>query len=325
MDALKSLRFILFIAAFFTLFVSHSVLAGIALLVHGFDSNAMTWQRSGINQYLDRQGWRYNGTLSANGYSVHWLPVFQSVPDQDFTSDGQQHLYNANLSSRAPLEIQAQQLMAIIQWLNQQHPNEPVYLVGHSTGGLVARYAAVQLFLQQPEHAAPNHIAGLISIASPHLGTARAVQAIDAVESTPFFCPGPGWRFLRSIFAGDDYDLVKNSKALLYELYPANPSSLLFWLNQQPHPAIPYFSVVRSLGGFVGDAVVPGYSQDMNNIPALQGQNITLFSYSDHFLNPSDGLTIYEILNIMTAVPQTKSDVLYNTSMFDSLGQNPDF
>jgi pimeloyl-ACP methyl ester carboxylesterase len=307
MDVLKSLRFILFVIAFLPLFISHSVLADITLLVHGFDSNAMTWQRSGINQYLDRQGWHYKGTLSANGYAVYFLPVFQSVSYQTLTAENKQHLYNANLASRAPLEIQAQQLMAIIQWLNQKHPSEPIYLVGHSSGGLVARYAAVQLFLQQPDNAAPNHIAGLITIASPHLGTARAIQAIDAVESTPFFCPGPGWSFLRSVFGGDDYDLVKNSKALLYELYPANPSSLLFWLNQQPHPVIPYYSVVRSFGGFVGDALVPGYSQDMDNIPALQGKNITLLSYSGHFLSPSDGVIIHEILNILAGTPQTEA------------------
>jgi len=303
MNGSKFLRFIMTTAAILSCFITHSVLADIALLVHGFDSNAMTWQNSGVNQYLDQQGWHYNGVLTAAGPSVNLLPVARAMAQQNPSSNGQQKLFNANLASTAPLEIQAQQLMAIIQWLNHRYPGEAIYLVGHSAGGLVARYAAVILFLQQPNRAAPNHIAGLITIASPHLGTGRAVQAIDSVESEPFFCPGPGWRIMRSLFGGDDYDLVKHSETLLYELYPSRPGSLLFWLNQQPHPVMPYFSVVRSSGGSAGDALVPGYSQNMNNIPALQGQTITLFSYSNHFLNPSDAVTIHGILTILTAAP----------------------
>lgn len=307
MSTLKSLRLLLFAFAFLPLFISHNSLADISLLIHGFDSNAMTWQKSGINQYLDRQGWHFKGTLSANGQSVHFFPALPSVANQQLASDDKRHLYNANLASRAPLGVQSQQLIAIIQWLNHKHPNDSIYLVGHSAGGLVARYAAVQLFRQQPGKVTGNHIAGLITIASPHLGTIRAVQAIDAVESTPLFCPGPGWRMMRSVFGGDDYDLVKSSQALLYELYPSNPSSVLFWLNQQPHPLMPYFSVVRSSGAFVGDAVVPGYSQNMDNIPALQGKNIVVMSYSDHFLNPSDAVIIHEILNIIAGASQAKT------------------
>ena len=84
----------------------------------------------------------------------------------------------------------------------------------------------------------------------------------DICGAEPFFCPGPGWRVLQSVFGGYEYDLVKESKGLLYELHPSRPYNLTFWLNEQSHPNIPYFSVVRASGDFM----VPGYSQDMNNV-----------------------------------------------------------
>ncbi|MCK5663915.1 MAG: hypothetical protein KAI17_10530, partial [Thiotrichaceae bacterium] len=133
----------------------------------------------------------------------------------------------------------------------------------------------------------------------PHLGTARAAQAIDAVDE-PFFCPGPGWRFMQSIFGGDEYDVVRKSKSLLYELYPSQPQNLLFWLNNQAHPEIPYFSVVRASGVYLGDILVPGYSQDMNNVPAIKNQSTNLVSHSAHFLTAQDAMTIHSILTFLT-------------------------
>jgi pimeloyl-ACP methyl ester carboxylesterase len=285
------IRFLLTIVIGFSVLITSSVRADIVLLIHGFNSNATTWHKSGINQYLHWQGWQSQGTLvSPQQNIVMWQPDFP------INYDSQHTVYNANLSSRSPLEIQRQQLISMIQWLNKKHPNEAIYLIGHSLGGLVARYAAVYLFLQYPENAAPNNIAGIITIASPHLGTPRAIEAIDAVESIPFFLPAPGWRFMRSILGGDDYQLVKESQALLFELFPPknNQPSFISWLNQQPHPFISYYSIMR----YSNDDIVPPYSQNMNNIPILRGQNITLFSHSDHYLSLSDGVIIHEILKL---------------------------
>ena len=145
MDVLKSVRFMLNTAAFLSLFISHNVFSDIALLIHGFDSNASTWQKSGITHYLDQQGWPYKGILTANNNSVNLLPN-SHVSEDHLNSEEKQKLYNANLLSTAPLEVQAQQLTTIIQWLNQTYPEEPIYLVGHSAGGLVARYTAVLMF-----------------------------------------------------------------------------------------------------------------------------------------------------------------------------------
>lgn len=301
-----TLCFTVIICVFLSLFPTYKASADIALLVHGFDSNASTWQHSGISQSLHQKGWDYKGVLIAgNINTVKFLPISTGIPTDLLMLVAKtfphHKLYNANLASRAPLEIQAQQLIAIIHWLNKAHPYEPVYLVGHSLGGLVARYAVVQMFLRPIENPITNPIAALITIASPHLGTIRAVEAIDDAYDTPSFCPGPGWDFMLDAFGGYEYDLVRDSEILLYELFPSRPNNLLFWLNRQPHPEIPYFSVVRSSAHGLGDAIVPGYSQDINNIPALKGHSITLFSDSGHFLNPYDSIIIYELLDILTS------------------------
>jgi len=283
--------------ALLPLFYISNVSADIALLIHGFNNNAMTWQQSGVSPYLHQQGWYDQGTLYDQWNSV----VLQSSSFGTLSGQAEKNgnkLYTVNLASRAPVAYQSHQLRKIIHWLNQMHPAEPIFLIGHSIGGLVARFALIELFQEQPQKTKPNHISGLITIATPHLGTFRAAQAIDAVE-VPFFFPGPGWRFLEDIFAGDSYKLVKKSKSLLYELYPTRPRNLTFWLNEQTHPQIPYFSVVRTSGDFL----VPKYSQDMNNVPALKNRSLTWNSHSAHYLNLEDALTIHSILTLLSNSP----------------------
>ena len=48
--------------------------------------------------------------------------------------------------------------------------------------------------------------------------------------------------------------------------------------------------------GFAGDDLVPGYSQDMNNVPALRGQAKVLMTATGHRLNPDDGQLLAGIL-----------------------------
>jgi len=302
MVILKSLLSLKYAIALLPLFYISTVSADIALLIHGFNNHAITWQQSGINQYLHQQGWSYQGTLNDHGHSIALQASGSGTPFRP-PKQNDNKLYTVNLASRAPIEYQSHQLQKTLHWLNQRHPGEAIYLVGHSAGGLVARYTLVQLFQQQPKNNYPNHIAALITIATPHLGTFRAAQAIDAVDE-PFFCPGPGWRFIQSVFAGDEYDVVRKSESLLHELYPSQPYNLLFWLNNQAHPKIPYFSIVRTSGAFAGDFLVPGYSQDMNNIPALNNQSKTLISYSEHFLTAQDAVTIHSILTSLLSPSQ---------------------
>ena len=152
------------------------------------------------------------------------------------------------------------------------------------TGGVVARVALVRGEIA--------NIKALITIASPHLGTGRAEQALDVTD-----IPFPLSMFT-DFFGGATYDTAMRSRSLFVDLVRQRPGTLLFWLNNLPHPDIEYFSVVRGQAAVIsGDYVVPGYSQDMNNVPALQGKSALIrVNNSYHGLNVLDGNVIVSVL-----------------------------
>ena len=83
---------------------------------------------------------------------------------------------------------------------------------------------------------------------------------------------------------------------MLVDLLPAESGNLLAWMNMQPHPDIAYYSVIRQLPNVAGDSIVPAYSQDMNNVPALHGRSQTLLVPAGHGLAPQDGTLLAGIL-----------------------------
>lgn len=167
--------------------------------------------------------------------------------------------------------------------LVNRYPQEKITLVGHSVGGVVARLTLVRSKIP--------HIRALISIASPHLGTPLAEEALDATSN-----PWPV-EIIKDFFGGSDYQTLKYSRGLYIDIVQPWPGSLLFWLNGQPHPQIEYVSVVRSQPFTLwGDMLVPGTSQNMNNLPALAGKSKLYTTASGHSLNPGDGILLTEIL-----------------------------
>ena len=253
------------------------VRADVVVLVHGWAANADTWTRSGILQTLQANGWSDAGivTTSPAGGVFH-IPGNNSL--------GKQKVYRVMLPAEAPLPIQAAHLYSELLLVRNRHPDELLTLVGHSAGGVVSR-----LVLVNPQ--APK-VDRLITIASPNLGTERAIQGLDVVHDQPFFCPGPGITFLKNVFGGDDYQYLKHSRGALVGLTPAVPGSLIGWLNQQPHPAISYHSIVRQ----GGDELVPGFSQDLNEVAALRGKSKVHVTPASHSLNPADGQLLVKIL-----------------------------
>lgn len=243
--------------------------ADVLILVHGYNSNASTWDRSGITSMLLSNGWQYSNYLQ------------QANTNKTF--------YTIELPAHAPLIIQTDILKFFLQGLRQQHPEEAFILAGHSAGGVVSRLATLR------GNAA--HITTLITIASPHLGTYRASQALDVVNSKPFFCPGPGFDFMKSFFGGDDYSYLKHSRGALIDLLPASAGNLLTWANLEPHPDIQYHSIIRFSPNHFIDNIVPAYSQDMNQIPALAGRATLWPTATGHSLNSGDGYILLSILN----------------------------
>lgn len=237
------------------------------VLVHGYLADGSEWRGSGIVTALQRAGWQDMGHLVSQGY----LAVPQSV-----TASSSRILYSVTLSSEAPLQVQAQQLVTYLSLLQQRHPQNKIILVGHSAGGVVARLATLGVSLP---------IQGLISIASPHLGTDKAELGVMANQSPlSWFAPFFGMETL-------------NRSAQLYlDLVRETPNSLLFWLNRQVHPNIFYASIVRVNEQNEANSIVPAYSQDMNNIPALRGKSVSVPSVGLHSLQFSDGILLAKLL-----------------------------
>ncbi|GMQ84435.1 MAG: hypothetical protein BMS9Abin06_1235 [Gammaproteobacteria bacterium] len=262
------------------LLMVRSALAGVLVLVHGYAADARTWELSGVNDALQAHGWPRAGVVTP-GFGAYRVPA--AVSGSSFNKS-----YSVNLPAQAPLLVQADYLRVVLQLVRQRHPDEKLILAGHSAGGLVARLAVLGNN--------PYSVDELVTIATPNLGTARAAQGLDLVDSKPFFCPGPGIDMLKRVFGGVGYNYLSDSRAVLIDLMPAESGNVLAWLNQQPHPDISYFSVIRQSPFASGDEIVPAYSQDMNNVPALRGRAKVLFTRAGHALTPQDGTLLAGIL-----------------------------
>jgi triacylglycerol lipase len=249
--------------------------ADVLVLVHGYLSGAQSWDINGITTVLERAGWHRAGVFAAGPSGVHVLP------SQDRTARNK--VYVVDLPSEAPILVQVYPLLQILNTINDLNPGEPIVLVGHSAGGVVARAALVL--------GGARDVKALITIASPHLGTYRAEQALDATD-----IPFP-FSIATDMFGGETYDIAKRSRGLFVDLVRPRPGSLLFWLNSQKHPDLQYFSIVRGEAAIMsGDYIVPGYSQDMNNVPALSGRSTRIAVGTQHGLEMIDGSVIVNLL-----------------------------
>jgi len=270
-------RFIKFLIFLFISITSINARADVLVLVHGYLASADSWEVTGINSLLEANGWKRGGLVTSAPATA--APVFVG-PGKDAANK----VYVVDLPAEAPIIVQTDQFLAMLATIQTLHPGESLVIVGHSAGGIVARTALVRGNIQ--------NVKALITIASPHVGTTLANRAIDATDESGFFGG------LKSFFGGSGYDTLRRSRGLLFDLAHPYPGSLLYWLNAQQHPDIKYVSVVRlDPVGFAGDELVPGYSQDMNNVPSLHGSSSVFITPAGHTLVTEDGTTLLQILN----------------------------
>lgn len=250
--------------------VGHAM-AEAMLLVQGYLGDGDPWRRSGVATALAANGWQDGG---------HLFNTPRGVTGQRRTASGGKIFYTVALPTDAPLWGQMRALVPVMHYLRQRHVGESLYLVGHSAGGVLARLYMVQY----PEAA----VQALITIASPHLGTATAEAGLMVGDSPlGWFAP-----FMEA-------DELNRSRALYYDLAREQSGNLLFWLNRQPHPRAHYISVVHQDGGLfgLGDIVVPDWSQDMNNVVILRGRARTVYLRAGHNLTSVDGQLLLGILS----------------------------
>ncbi len=255
------------------------VRADVLVLVHGFLGSERSWLESGVIDVLNRNGHRLAGVYS---------PAHRSFGFRPFAQVKRNAVYTLNLPSTAPVGLQADWLNTFLLDVHKRHPDEPITLVGHSAGGVVARMALVR-------HRPPG-VVRLISIAAPHHGTWRAYQALDAVDTDGMFGPFKRWEVKRRL-GGQLYYTLKASRGVLFDLTPPRPGNMLFWLNAQQHPDIEYVSIIRSGTLFMpGDRFVPPFSQDMRRLRPVGQDSLAYLSPQGHLLSPQDGQVIANLL-----------------------------
>jgi len=258
-----------------TLFFSSFAHSDVLILVHGYLGSAHSWEQSGINTILEKNNWHRGGLFTAGSNGPQLLT--------HAGKDKKNKVYVVDLPSESPVMIQANLLTGMLNTVRGLHKDEPLIIVGHSAGGVVARMALIT--------GGSSNASALITIASPHIGTTRAEDALNVTANH-----GP-FNIVKNVFGGSGYNTLQRSKGLLIDLIRPRPGNMLFWLNAQKHPDIDYVSVVRTNPvGFAGDDLVPGYSQDMNNVPALKGKSAVFTTPQGHTLEHYDGDTIVQIL-----------------------------
>jgi len=267
------MRLFISLCLFFSL--TQTIKADVLVLVHGYMSGAKVWETTGISEVLQKNGWGRAGVL----FPQTGLSLASAYPAT------KNKTYLVDLPSLAPLGLQASLLKRALLGIEITNPNEKIILVGHSAGGVVARMTLVQYGVGQ--------VVKLITIAAPHSGTGKALEALNFTHSS-----GP-IGMIKSFFGGGRYHAVRSSTPLLRDLSPPATGNILAWLNFQHHPQIDYISVVRAGAfGFSRDTIVPASSQDMNNIPALAGKSAVIRVATGHLLSIQDGLGLVQLLKM---------------------------
>lgn len=267
-------KFKFFILLVFVLSLTSVAQAKTVVFVHGYMAEGSVWLRSGIIEHLARSGWPFAGRY---GYNAAGEVV------QDVIRQGENATVTVELPWDQPIATQALLLSKYLSAIYKNRP-QPIVLVGHSAGGVVARFNLVQSKSQ--------NVHALITIATPHLGTPMADLGALASDSP-----------LGMFFEGMGDSTLLRSRGLFRDLQPAKQGSLLYWLNQQKHPAIPYFSIIRSNAAVdllrydQADLVVPPAYQDMNNVLVLRGKSVSIASDGGHALSVYDAIRIQKILS----------------------------
>lgn len=86
---------------------------------------------------------------------------------------------------------------AVISWIRRQHPNEKIVVVGHSMGGMIARFYTSSYHIirrLKRDHSLPDpeeHIAGIVSVTSPnHISLKTNLLGLDAIKKGAHMIPG---------------------------------------------------------------------------------------------------------------------------------------
>jgi triacylglycerol lipase len=265
-------RLVSVVAALLLLVGVNAARADLLVLVHGMLADGSIWRYSGVSDALEAAGWKDAGEMQLNRQ-----PAPAPAPASSF--------YTVTFNTLTSLTHQAEALHEYLRALRRQAPHEPIFVAGHSAGGVVARL----LMVEHPD----LKISGLITFSSPHLGADTALLGRLAGENLLVWLePWLGRETSTQI------------GTLIDDLSPENSANLLGWLNHQSHPEAAYVSVVRESDNMWddGDLFVPKHSQDLTQVTALRGRARTVYAKGNHALSHADGELLARLLDTLRQI-----------------------
>lgn len=245
------------------------------VMIPGFQAQGMDWRFNQVTPMLQANGW-----IDGGNYTMTTAGI---VNDTRLKARPEDVMFTLNLPTAAAIATQAAILNNYLKLIYQRR-KEPLVLVGHSAGGVVARHWLVT--------AAQVPVEALVTIATPHVGTPMAEVTSVLLSNADIL----------NMVSQLGFKHLANAKSLLADLQEERPGNYLYWLNHQPHPAIRYAAIVRSGDQAESmDFIVPEYSQDMNHVYAIKDRAERWNSTDSHFLSANDG---HLLAAIMDYIPQ---------------------
>ncbi len=241
--------------------------AQIVVLVPGGWDRGDGFRHAGVTAALNAAGYADGGRARARPEAA-W---FDRAPDP-----APRQFYTVDLPAGVVPPERARALGQVVEALARRHPGQELVLVGHSSGGVVAR----ELLVRQPHPA----ISTLVTFSAPHAGSGWSALARSVTDALADSALG-----LYAPFIG--FEGMHRREGLWGPEGTSPDAAHLEWLNTREHPPIRYVSVVR-----LADPWVDAASQDMNRLPALRGRAHTLPSPGGHRLEAADGTLLAALL-----------------------------
>jgi pimeloyl-ACP methyl ester carboxylesterase len=144
---------------------------GVVILIHGFGMNEDFWINpekclvlgglAPLTIFLADTFENTDKTISFGSVNPHIRGLWQCLEAADFSL-----IAWSQSQPLGPIQIAIDELQIVLDIARSKWPGKPIYIIGHSRGGLVARR-----LLQQNS---TSDIEGLVTICSPHSGTSMA-------------------------------------------------------------------------------------------------------------------------------------------------------
>lgn len=213
------------------------------------------------------------------------LPYFYHVKER-LADDGETSVYTPAVDPFNSSDFRSDQLITHIDQILKETGKKKVILIGHSQGGLDARAVAVK---------APDKVAAVMTVATPHNGSAVADIALGLTENKDAAAIIDK---LVQLLGGPLYDQVGNETSIAKALYLfSQPGIAEFNAANPDQPGVFYASITGrsslSLGGqdCAADVILPWvfqWNDTKDPIDPLFSLAGLILSGNDGF--PNDGL-----------------------------------